>query len=147
MAWSEYRHGKWLPKQVTAADQALAIAGARPPEMDVEIRGDDLTIVFARFISIRSVLRLGNMTFRNYNGLVEPTKVPVWGVTYDRGFVPIGKTTLEFLSIAGLYAPMTVFRRIPHAGEIRFLPPQENLWVNFGSGRAPSVWYNATSSP
>ena len=30
---------------------------------------------------------------------------------------------------------------------LNVMPPQENLWVNFGSGRAPSVWYNATSSP
>ena len=27
-----------------------------------------------------------------------------------------------------------------------FLPPQQNLWVGFGSGRSPSAWYRASSS-
>ena len=26
-----------------------------------------------------------------------------------------------------------------------FLLPQQNSWVNFGSGSLPSVWYNAIS--
>ena len=26
------------------------------------------------------------------------------------------------------------------------LPPQQNLWVSFGSGRSPSAWYRASSS-
>ena len=31
-------------------------------------------------------------------------------------------------------------------GSHRKRPPQQNLWVSFGSGRSPSAWYRASSS-
>ena len=45
--------------------------------------------------------------------------------------------------VSMLVAAAGSFFAVPLAGRIhegvKFTPPQENLWVNFGSGRAPSV--------
>ena len=37
------------------------------------------------------------------------------------------------------------FLEITHKWCDEFKPRQKNLWVNFGSGKFPSVWYKATS--
>jgi hypothetical protein len=132
MAWSEHRHGKWSPKQVTAADQAIAITS--PPSysdsfvilMDVEIRGDELIIVFAMHsgADLKTFLRLGNVTFRNFNGLVEPTNLPFLEETYNRGFLQIGqRTKLEFLPLAEPDAPIPVFGQMPQTSGMRFFAP------------------------
>ena len=137
LAWSEYRQGKWSRKQVTPFESAVAIADPTV-RMNVERKGDELTIVFAtpaagigssgpRFDKDFNLIaeagqyeaishKHGSLTFLNYNGLVRPS-ASLTKKTYHTGFLPASKEALhnlQFSPVAHPYDSIPVFARSPN---------------------------------
>ena len=59
---------------------------------------------------------------------------------------PVLKRSKSVFGNGRLCGLMCVWHHIISTGRrFKILPRQKNLWVNFGSGKFPSVWYKATS--
>ena len=119
LGWSDYRAGRWSPKQMTPADTALSAVSA-DARLTVEANGDELTLGVGTpatlvgketefdingkpmppqgpFQAIN--VRRGSITFRNYNGLVKVVNDGGKQVLYKTGFVPQGTTSLDFRAL------------------------------------------------
>ncbi|HVG22227.1 MAG TPA: neuraminidase-like domain-containing protein [Blastocatellia bacterium] len=126
IAWSEYRHGKWSAKQVSAVDQALTLmADPLVFRMSAEATGGgELTIVFGTPADeFPASVVYGTLTFQNYNGLVLAEKPKSnKTVTYRAGFLPseVNKA-FEFQAADGTDMSVPLFRSISTTGGIRLL--------------------------
>ncbi|MCI0349185.1 MAG: hypothetical protein L0Z53_07150 [Acidobacteriales bacterium] len=138
LAWSEYRGGKWSAKQVTAVDQAVAVADPMT-QMIAETHNDELTIVIATPTRRKPgsgvfgshFIRLGRLSFRNCNGLVEMELPAINRVNYYYEYLAVTSiglastpTPLRFSSATGINDDIPVFGRVPTSGKIRFFPPR-----------------------
>lgn len=144
LAYTEYRHGKWSAKQVTAIDHALEASElAYPPRMNVKTYGDELTIVFEMsrdaFIykgtgqrAGHMVKRIGSLTFRNCNGLVNANSESVGQVIYPNGYLPPSSPStskLELLAVADEDRSVPVFEKVPSTIQV-FAPGSKPYTLN-----------------
>ncbi|MCU0734245.1 MAG: neuraminidase-like domain-containing protein, partial [Methylotetracoccus sp.] len=149
LAWSEYRQGKWTSKHMTPYKDSVAIASPAA-RMNVEIRGDELKIVFAlmeggagsnptvstvggaptsktaSYIAIEK--RFGSLRFLNYNGKVEPSEANT-SKTYSRGFLEASSQDLQFLPVASPDQSIPVFARSANMIEL-YSPGSQPFTLN-----------------